>query len=64
MPKVYQGFRNSGKGCVCVCVCVCVGGGGGGGGKGVLEILLGEIFLPGEGNLRRSDFEDSNLFQS
>ena len=60
MPKVYQGFRNSGKGCVCV-------GGGGGGvgrGKGVLEILLGEIFLPGEGNLRRSDFEDSNLFQS
>ena len=58
MPKVYQGFRNSGKGCVCVC------GGGGGQGKGVLEILLGEIFLPGEGNLRRSDFEDSNLFQS
>ena len=60
MPKVYQGFRNSGKGCVCV-------GGGGrvvGRGKGVLEILLGEIFLPGEGNLRRSDFEDSNLFQS
>ena len=57
MPKVYQGFRNSGKGCVCVC-------GGGGQGKGVLEILLGEIFLPGEGNLRRSDFEDSNLFQS
>ena len=59
MPKVYQGFRNSGKGCVCVC-----GGGGGGRGKGVLEILRGEIFLPGEGNLRRSDFEDSNLFQS
>ena len=61
MPKVYQGFRNSGKGCVCVWG---GGGGGGGGGKGVLEILMGEIFLPGEGNLRRSDFEDSNLFQS
>ena len=29
-------------------------GGGGGGGGG----------LPGEGNLRRSDFNDSNLFQS
>ena len=28
------------------------------------EILLGEnIFLPGKGNLRRSDFDDSNLFQ-
>ena len=59
MPKVYQGFRNSGKGCVCV-----FGGGGAGQGKGVLEILLGETFLPGEGNLRRSDFEDLNLFQS
>ena len=47
-------------------VCVCGGGGEGGvgWGKGVLEILLGEIFLPGEGNLRRSDFEDLNLFQS
>ena len=26
------------------------------------ETLLGRIFLPGEGNLRRSDFGDSNLF--
>ena len=33
----------------------------GGGGS---EILLGGIFLPGKGNLRRSDFDDSNLFQS
>ena len=32
---------------------------------GESEILLGEnIFLPGKGNLRRSDFDDSNLFQS
>ena len=28
------------------------------------EILPGGIFLPGEGNLRRSDFDNSNLFQS
>ena len=27
------------------------------------EILLGEIFLPGEGNLR-TDFDNPNLFQS
>ena len=34
---------------------------GDGGGS---EILLGEnIFLPGKGNLRRSDFDDLNLFQ-
>ena len=34
---------------------------GGGGGS---EILLGGgIFLPGGENLRRSDFDDSNLFQ-
>ena len=32
--------------------------------EGELEILLGEIFLPGDGNLRRSDFDNSNLFQS
>ena len=32
-----------------LCVCVCGGGG---------------FFLPGKGNLRRSDFDDSNLFQS
>ena len=37
--------------------CVCGRGGGGGSFTGV-------IFLPGEGNLRRSDFDDSNLFQS
>ena len=29
-----------------------------------LEILLGEIFLPGEGNLRRSEFGNLNHFQS
>ena len=40
-----------------MCVCVCVGRGGS-------EILHEETFLPGEGNLRRSDFDDSNLFQS
>ena len=28
------------------------------------EILLGGDFLLGEGNLRRSDFDNSNLFQS
>ena len=28
------------------------------------EVLMWEIFLPGEENLRRSDFDDSNLFQS
>ena len=38
---------------------------GGGEGRGELEILLGwGIFLPGAGNPRRSDFDDSNLFQS
>ena len=26
--------------------------------------LEGRSFLPGEGNLRRSDFDDLNLFQS
>ena len=31
---------------------------------GELEILLVEIFLLGEGNLKRSDFGHSNLFQS
>ena len=47
-----QVFPNSGKG-------------GGGGGAGLeSEILLGGGWLPGEGNLRRSDFNDSNLFQS
>ena len=45
-----------------------MGGGvrGGGGGKWVVRILefyWGD-FLPGEGNLMRSDFDDSNLFQS
>ena len=49
-----QGFPNSGKGW----------------GKfpsvrGESDILLGEeIFLTGEANLRRSDFDDFNLFQS
>ena len=34
-------------------------------GWGELEILLGrEIFLPGEGNLRRSDFDNSSPLQS
>ena len=33
-------------------------------GWGESEILLGEVFLPGKGNLRRSDFDDSRLFQS
>ena len=28
------------------------------------EILLGENFLPSEGNLRRSDFDDSNRFKA
>ena len=54
-----QGFPNSGKGW----------GGGkffpveGGGGS---EILMGGggDFLSGEGNLRRSDFDDSKLFHS
>ena len=40
----------------------CVGGRGGEGGGG--GNFTGVIFLPGEGNLRRSDFDDSNLFQS
>ena len=33
------------------------------GGRGGSECLLGGIFLLGEGKLR-SDFDDSNLFQS
>ena len=28
------------------------------------EVLLGGIFLPGEGKRRRSDFDNSNLSQS
>ena len=28
------------------------------------DMLLGGGGLPGDGNLRRSDFDDSNLFQS
>ena len=39
------------------CVCVCVGGGGGS------EILHEEIFVPGEGNLRRNDFDDSKEYE-
>ena len=35
-----------------------------GGGEGESEILLGENFLPGDWNLRWSDFDNSNLFQS
>ena len=31
---------------------------------GEMEIFLGEIFLPDGGNLRRSDYDNSNLFQS
>ena len=38
------------------CVCVCGGGGGS-------EILHEEIFLPGEGNLRRNDFDDSKEYE-
>ena len=55
-----QGFPNSGN----------EGGGGGGGGSKFLhwgeesKILLGEYFLPGEENLRRSHFDNSKLFQS
>ena len=41
-----------------VCVCVCVWGWGGGS-----EILHEEIFLPGEGNLRRNDFDDSKEYE-
>ena len=54
--QLMQGFPNSGKGC--------------GGGKfppvrwAESEILPGGIFLPGKGNLRMSDFDDLNLFQS
>ena len=41
--------------CVCVCVCLCVC-------RGESEILLGRgIFLLDDGNLRRSDFDQSNL---
>ena len=45
------------------------GGGCGGenppmGEGGGIRNFTGEIFLPGEGNLRRSDFDDSNFFQS
>ena len=43
MPKVYQGFRNSGKGCVCVCV----GGWGGGAGKGGIGNFTGRNFFTG-----------------
>ena len=35
--------------------CVCVWGGS--------EILHEEIFLPGEGNLRRNDFDDSKEYE-
>ena len=38
-----------------------VWGGEGGGGIGN---CTGRNFLPGEGNLRKSDFDDSNLFQN
>ena len=34
------------------------------GGGGVRNVTGLGIFLPGEGNLRRSDFDDLNLFQS
>ena len=42
MPKVYQGFRNSGKGCVCV-----GGGEGGGAGKGGIGNFTGRNFFTG-----------------
>ena len=51
---LWQGFPNSGKGV--------------GVGVGNLKFYWvgggGEIFLLDEGNLMRSDFDDSNLFQS
>ena len=50
---LWQGFPNSGKGV--------------GVGVGNLKFYWvggGEIFLLAEGNLMRSDFDDSNLFQS
>ena len=55
--QVRQGFPNSGN------------EGGGGGSKfrqwgEESKILLGEYFLPGEENLRRSHFDNSKLFQS
>ena len=31
---------------------------------GIRNFIGGKMFLLGEGNLRRSDFDDSNLFQS
>ena len=42
------------------------GGGGGGGGGGIVRIghFDEEDFLPGEGNLRRCDFGNSQIFQS
>ena len=33
-------------------------------GGGIRNFIGGNIFLPGKGNLRRSDFDDLNLFQS
>ena len=32
--------------------------------EGNQKLYWGRFFLPGEGNLRRSDFDDSNLFQN
>ena len=57
---IYQGFSNNIKEWV------------GGGGKFLLQwaglgdrkFFLGGTFLSGGGNLRRSDFDHSNLFQS
>ena len=31
---------------------------------GLIRNFAGEMFLPGDENLRRSDFNNSNLFQS
>ena len=40
------------------------GGGAGGWGGGGIGNFTGGNFLPGEGNLRKSDFDDSKLFQN
>ena len=55
---------------MCVCMCVYIykvfqilvmGGGGGVGGE---NFVGGGIFVLGEVNLRRADFDDLNLFRS
>ena len=53
--------------CYCILFILMQGessGGGGEGGEGRDRKFYWEDFLPGKGILGRSDFEDSNLFQS